>query len=120
MSERKIPTEQEIAKLPRWAIVAFAARCAIRVEPAFKYYWPEASNDQIAAVKWAIDRGAKAANAEAADARAKAVKAVQASNSPYLPCSFIFSRRSSRFPRKATVFGCSPLNDFSAISIASR
>ena len=28
-----IPSEKEIAKLPRWAIVAFAARCAGKVEP---------------------------------------------------------------------------------------
>jgi hypothetical protein len=30
-----IPTKGEIAKLPRWARVAFAARCARRVQPVF-------------------------------------------------------------------------------------
>lgn len=36
-----MPTEEEIAKLPRWARVAFAARCAIRVFPLYSAYWPE-------------------------------------------------------------------------------
>jgi hypothetical protein len=31
----EIPTEEEIAKLPRWARVAFAARCARRALPLF-------------------------------------------------------------------------------------
>ena len=29
----KPPSEEEIARLPRWAHVAFAARCARRVQP---------------------------------------------------------------------------------------
>lgn len=33
--EVKLPTEGEIAKLPRWAQVAFAARCARRVQPLY-------------------------------------------------------------------------------------
>ena len=33
MATQKLPTEDEIARLPRWAIVAFAARCARRVLP---------------------------------------------------------------------------------------
>ncbi len=37
MSEKvNIPTEKEIGQLPRWAQVAFAARCARRVQPLFK------------------------------------------------------------------------------------
>jgi hypothetical protein len=34
-----IPTEDEIARLPRWARVAFAARCARRVLPLFRHHW---------------------------------------------------------------------------------
>ncbi len=33
MAEHGVPTQEEIANLPRWAIVAFAARCAARVRP---------------------------------------------------------------------------------------
>jgi len=42
MAENKgIPTEQEIAQLPRLAVVAFAARCARRVQPLFDGGEPE-------------------------------------------------------------------------------
>src|SRR5438552_2221502 len=42
-----VPTQEEIEKLPRWARVAFAARCARRVLPAFKHFWPEAPEEHI-------------------------------------------------------------------------
>lgn len=35
MAEAFVPTEEELKKLPRWATVAFAARCARRVQPLF-------------------------------------------------------------------------------------
>lgn len=41
-----LPTEDEIAKLPRWARVAFAARCARRVFPLYLAYWPEGRTHQ--------------------------------------------------------------------------
>ena len=34
--QAKLPTKEEIAKLPRWARVAFAVRCAKRVRPLFR------------------------------------------------------------------------------------
>src|SRR4051812_9654562 len=40
-----LPTEEEIAKLPRWARVAFAARCARRVLPFAQVGWPEQNCD---------------------------------------------------------------------------
>jgi hypothetical protein len=42
--EITIPSEEEIKQLPRWAIVAYAARCARRVEPLFVFFWPGSSN----------------------------------------------------------------------------
>ena len=42
--EAKLPTEEEIAQLPRWARVAFAARCARRMLPMFKKHWSAAPN----------------------------------------------------------------------------
>jgi hypothetical protein len=41
-----LPSEEEIAKLPRWARVAFAARCARRVLPLFeRYSWPQSRTE---------------------------------------------------------------------------
>ncbi len=40
--EATLPTQDEIAQLPRWARVAFAARCARRVLPTFRSHWPRA------------------------------------------------------------------------------
>ena len=42
-----LPTEEEIATLPRWARVAFAARCARRVLPLFTHFWPNAPEEHI-------------------------------------------------------------------------
>ena len=36
-----LPSEDEIAELPRWSRVAFAARCARRVLPLYIYSWPD-------------------------------------------------------------------------------
>lgn len=54
MSEPKLPTQEEIAKLPRWARVAFAARCARRALPLFKQHWPAAPDDHLQAVERAV------------------------------------------------------------------
>lgn len=50
----KLPDEKDIAKLPRWAQVAFAARCARRVLPLFKYDWPDAPEKHVQAVENAV------------------------------------------------------------------
>ena len=42
-----IPTEKELATLPRWACVAFAARCARRVQTLYKLFWPEAPVEHV-------------------------------------------------------------------------
>lgn len=49
-----LPTEEELATLPRWACVAFAARCARRVQPLFKHFWPGAPEKHVAAIDAAI------------------------------------------------------------------
>jgi len=49
-----------LAKLPRWAIVAFAARCAIRVRPLFEATWPEAPESYGRIVDRAIAAAASA------------------------------------------------------------
>ena len=48
-------TKEDFEKLPRWAVVAFAARCARRVQPLFKAGWPDAPGDSIRAVEHAVD-----------------------------------------------------------------
>lgn len=55
MSKLLIPRKCEIAKLPRWARVAFAARCARRVLPLFQAGWPEAPTGRIKAVIKAVE-----------------------------------------------------------------
>lgn len=45
-----LPSEEEIAKLPRWARVAFAARCARRVLPLFRHFWADAPELQVLVV----------------------------------------------------------------------
>lgn len=62
MSELIVPTEKEIAQLPRWAQVAFAARCARRVLPLFKAGCPDASEKHVSAVERAVDIASQAAS----------------------------------------------------------
>lgn len=52
--ELRIPTKEDIAQLPRWAIVAFAARCARRVQPLFTFAWADAPKEHIEAIDLAI------------------------------------------------------------------
>jgi hypothetical protein len=49
-----IPTKDEVATLPRWAMVAFAARCARRVQPVFTAAWPSVPSQHVEAVATAI------------------------------------------------------------------
>jgi hypothetical protein len=61
-----LPTEEEITELPRWARVAFAARCARRVLPLCRHFWRNASSEQITVVTQAVElaeRSAAKANA---------------------------------------------------------
>lgn len=48
-----LPSEAEIAKLPRWARVAFAARCVRRVLPLLQTGWPP-SNAVMPDVGWTV------------------------------------------------------------------
>ncbi len=50
----RTPTADELRTLPRWARVAFAARCARRVQPIFVSMWPDAPEEHVAAVQRAI------------------------------------------------------------------
>ena len=54
VGKKGIPTKEEIKKLPRRAQVAFAARCARRVQPVFKAAWPEATEEHVEAIERAI------------------------------------------------------------------
>ncbi len=54
MDEVKLPTVDEIRQLPRWARVAFAARCARRALPHFLESWSDAPANSRAAVEYAI------------------------------------------------------------------
>jgi hypothetical protein len=51
MADTRLPTTEEISELPRWAVVAFAARCARRVQPQFKSHWPDAPARHLNAIE---------------------------------------------------------------------
>lgn len=56
MAKMSIPTKAEIAKLPVVARVAFAARCARRVQPSFTVAWTNAPEDHVRAIETALAR----------------------------------------------------------------
>lgn len=58
-----LPSGEEIEKLPRWARVAFAARCARRVLPIVRRAWPEGDRPHLLeAVEAAVAFAENAAN----------------------------------------------------------
>ncbi len=73
MSEPTIPTVEEVAALPRWAQVAFAARCARRVLPLFRAFCPPVLAERFAAVERAMSVAAASAAVAHADASDDAV-----------------------------------------------
>lgn len=62
MAEVTIPTEEEIEQLPRWAKLAFAARCARRVLPLFTKYWPDAPKEHVDELAYAVEIAEKNAS----------------------------------------------------------
>ena len=60
MPDHQAPTEEALLGLPRWARVAFAARCARRVQPLFAG-WPRASEKNVAGIDGAIATAEKTA-----------------------------------------------------------
>lgn len=82
MAETKVPTKGEIQQLPRWARVAFAARCARRVLPLFDMGWPNAHAGQAEALDSAITLGEQSA-ATATNAVANYGNAVDISNAAH-------------------------------------
>jgi hypothetical protein len=73
-----VPLDNEIATLVRWAQVAFAARCARRVQGLYRYAWPDARQEFINFVNTAIDR----AERMAAEGKTDFLEAVDASWPP--------------------------------------
>jgi hypothetical protein len=55
------PTTAELVRLPRWAQVAFAARCARRVLPLFLLRWPDAPAGYATRLVWAVEVGERSA-----------------------------------------------------------
>lgn len=54
---------RDLQMLPRWARVAFAARCARRVQPLFRDEWPSAPQEHVKAIDNAITISEKSAAA---------------------------------------------------------
>jgi hypothetical protein len=90
--EVKLPTEEDIAKLPRWARVAFAARCARRVLPLMERFWKNAPEHHLEALDRVVSVAeTAAANADYAVARAgDADYAARAANVAYaVPADYV-------------------------------
>ena len=66
--ETRVPTEKDIAELPRWAQVAFAIRCAKRVQPLFRATYPDVLAKYGAAVDQAIQMAERLLRGDKADA----------------------------------------------------
>lgn len=49
-----LPMPEQLASLPRWARVVFAARCARRVHPLYGREWPSAAASHVDALDIAI------------------------------------------------------------------
>lgn len=60
-SRIEIPTTKELKTLPCWARVAFAARCARRVQPLFRAAWPQAAKEHIETVDTAVTAAERSA-----------------------------------------------------------
>jgi hypothetical protein len=77
----------EPERLPHWARVAFAARCARRVQPLFAAAWPDAAPARVAAVERAIALAERsAAERRAYDGlRAAFIEAIQAAGRALIP-----------------------------------
>ncbi len=48
------PDRAELEKLPWCALIAYAGRCARRVEPLFSLFWPQATSNEIDSLRTAI------------------------------------------------------------------
>jgi hypothetical protein len=64
----RTPTTKELITLPRGAVLAFAARCAQRVEPLFQAMWPDAPQEHLNALDQAIRVAAERNSPDAASA----------------------------------------------------
>lgn len=58
--------EPDLECLPHWSRVAFAAKCARRVQPLFAESWPEAASAVVSAVELAITLAERSAAARRA------------------------------------------------------
>ena len=102
-AEQGLPAEEEIARLPRWARTALAARCARRVLPLFRYYWPGAPATETEAVNQAVEVAERAA-ATALNAPALSDTAIDPEDGRE---ATVFARRAARCAARSAVAAAS-------------
>ena len=78
MQKRSVPTQDEISELPRWAQVAFAARCATRALPSLEA-WDKLGRS-VEVVRSAIAMSERAGGGEEIHSSVLARHAVDAAN----------------------------------------
>lgn len=52
--EVNLPSEEDLGELPRRAVIAFAGRCARRVQPLYKHLWLDAPQEHVYALNHTI------------------------------------------------------------------
>ncbi|MCW5776578.1 MAG: hypothetical protein KIS87_09080 [Phycisphaeraceae bacterium] len=79
----ELPTDVELLTLPRWVCVAFAARCARRVQPLFACFRPDAPKEHVEAVDTAITLSERSAAHGTRVSAHNAVHAADAARTAY-------------------------------------
>jgi hypothetical protein len=104
--EVKLPTMEEVAKLPRGAQAAFAARCARRAAPLFVKYWPGGTYTPVVKVMSAI-----AIAEQYAAARIDADAARTAADGARIAAVAARTYAASKYPSAATAYRAASVAD---------
>ena len=118
MSEASIPTKEELKKLPRWACVAFAARCARRVQPLFNDW--DREEKHIADIEAAISAAEEAAATATTHADSAAADDVDSAASIAASIAATASNASNAAASNAANVAASASNAASAAAASNR
>lgn len=127
MDDSQLPTASDLAKLPRRAIVAFAASCARTVLPLFKEFWPDAPARHVDALIKAVrvaesfGAGERIVEFGSADAR-DAARAVRDAHDAARDANAYPARDAARavaYAARAVVDAAAAAYDSSAVLVAA-
>ncbi len=119
----EVPSQKEIATLPRSAQVAFAVRCARRVQPLFTFFWPGAPQKNIDGVEKAISIAEQfAAGDVTANAANVANAAVYAANAVYAARDAVYAANAANavYAARAAVYAANVANAVYVTRVAAN